>query len=110
MSGLSAPKRNPKRNKKNHRRRKPHQPQREGTEMRRVALDSCSPIFCAGNSSDKNLAVQAVKQISNLENPKQRILTGLVLNFAYFGHSQLFRISGFVLRNFSLWRPAKQTC
>jgi outer membrane protein, multidrug efflux system len=50
------------------------------------------------------------KQISNLENPKQRILTGLVLNFAYFGHSQLFRISGFVLRNFSLWRPAKQTC
>src|SRR5215469_1969286 len=134
MSGLSAPKRNPKRNKKNHRRRKPHQPQREGTEMRRVALDSCSPIFCAGNSSDKNLAVQAVKeirnpnietcpelcrrirnklgskQISNLENPKQRILTGLVLNFAYFGHSQLFRISSFVLRNFCTWRPAKQTC
>src|SRR5215470_7131735 len=122
MSGLSVPKRNLKRNKKSHRRRKPRPPQREGTDMRRIGLDSCSPIFCVANSSDKNFAVRAVKQIrnpnieirnkleskqiSNGKNPKHRIRKGLVLNFAYFGHLQLFRISDLVLRNFGSWRPA----
>ena len=38
-----------------------------------------------------------VKQISNSENPKRRILIEYVLNFVLFSHLNLFRISDFVL-------------
>jgi outer membrane protein, multidrug efflux system len=88
--------------------------------MNRTLINFCSPALVANCGDQKlhrpkqrakeirnpNIEIRnklESKQISNWENSKQWIRMGLVLNFVYFGHLQLFRISGFVLRNFGSW-------